>query len=158
MSSLNKCQEVLQHTRLASSLSGRHSPNALTKVVMFFLGSGLARASIMGLWGLVKKRIICKIPSLMLAPVKQQIKQENITSGLNHIILSRTSRENHWLQSREHQRKCMRKNLNLGPDSWDWRSRMFIISFSFTIHITILWNNMMELHSRSNYLQRSKKL
>lgn len=45
-------------TRLASSLRGRHSPNALTKVVIFFLGSGLARASIMGFRGLEKKRII----------------------------------------------------------------------------------------------------
>lgn len=51
----------LEQTRLASSLSGRHSPNALTKVVIFFLGSALARASIIGLRGLEKKRIICRI-------------------------------------------------------------------------------------------------
>ena len=51
----------LVQTRLASSLNGRHSPNALTKVVIFFLGSALARASIIGLRGLEKKRIICQI-------------------------------------------------------------------------------------------------
>lgn len=51
----------LELTRLASSLNGRHSPNALTKVVIFFLGSALARASIIGLRGLEKKRIICQI-------------------------------------------------------------------------------------------------
>lgn len=49
-----------RHTRLASSLKGRHSPNALTNVVMFFLGSGLANARIIGLRGLVKNRIICQ--------------------------------------------------------------------------------------------------
>lgn len=57
-------QETVQglvQTRLASSLNGRHSPNALTKVVIFFLGSALARASIIGLRGLEKKRIICQV-------------------------------------------------------------------------------------------------
>lgn len=59
-----KCHQMIEHTRLASSLNGRHSPNALTKVVIFFLGSGLARARIIGFRGLVKKRTICIIPSL----------------------------------------------------------------------------------------------
>lgn len=54
-----KSHGSLKLTRLASSLNGRHSPNALTKVVRFFLGSGLARASIIGFRGFVKKRIIC---------------------------------------------------------------------------------------------------
>lgn len=54
---LKICIEII-HTRFARSRRGRHSPNAFTKVVMFFLGSGLARARIIGLRGLVKKRII----------------------------------------------------------------------------------------------------
>jgi hypothetical protein len=58
-----RCIQGLQQTRLASSLNGRHSPNALTKVVIFFLGSALASASIIGLRGLEKKRIICQIKS-----------------------------------------------------------------------------------------------
>ncbi|GER51599.1 AMP-dependent synthetase and ligase [Striga asiatica] len=45
--------------KLASSLSGRHSPNALTNVVRFFFGSGLASARIIGFLGFEKKRIIC---------------------------------------------------------------------------------------------------
>lgn len=52
--------QELQHTRFASSLSWRHSPKAFTKVIKFFFGSGLARASIIGLRGLEKKRIICR--------------------------------------------------------------------------------------------------
>ena len=36
-------------TKLANSLSGRHSPKALSKVVTFFLGSGRDNARIIGL-------------------------------------------------------------------------------------------------------------
>lgn len=53
--------ELIGGTKLASSRNGRHSPNAFNNVVMFFFGSGRASASMMGLCGLVKKRIICSI-------------------------------------------------------------------------------------------------
>jgi hypothetical protein len=46
-------------TRFASSLSGRHSPNAFTSDVIFFSGYGRATARIIGFLGFVKKRIIC---------------------------------------------------------------------------------------------------
>jgi hypothetical protein len=47
-------------TRLASSLNGRHSPKAFKRVVIFFFGSGLDKAKIIGLWGFVRNRMICQ--------------------------------------------------------------------------------------------------
>lgn len=52
--------KALLLTRLASSLNGRHSPKAFKRVVMFFFGSGLDNAKIIGLWGFARKRITCK--------------------------------------------------------------------------------------------------
>lgn len=49
-------------TRLASPLRVLFSPNAFTRVVMFFLGSGLLMARMAGLCGFRKYRLIsyCK--------------------------------------------------------------------------------------------------
>jgi len=47
-------------TRLASSLNGRHSPKAFKRVVIFFFGSGLDKAKIIGLWGFVRNRMTCQ--------------------------------------------------------------------------------------------------
>lgn len=61
---LKKCAKALLLTRLASSLNGRHSPKAFKRVVMFFFGSGLDNAKIIGLCGFARKRITCKDSSI----------------------------------------------------------------------------------------------
>lgn len=61
VSNSSKENRETSHTKLASSRRGLHSPKALSKVVTFFLGSGLDKARIMGLCGFVKNLMICII-------------------------------------------------------------------------------------------------
>ena len=145
----------LQQTRLASSLNGRHSPNALTKVVIFFFGSALASASIIGLRGLEKKRIICQIksPGLILQ-LKFLLYQENASQ---HITCCRTIKikrgGNLQVLTQPQTKQWLRKTShNLRPNWWVRRSRIIFISFHIPIRITIMWNNMVKFHSGRNYL------
>ena len=49
---------TMMSTRLASPLSVLFSPKAFTRVVMFFLGSGLLMARMAGLWGFLRNLLI----------------------------------------------------------------------------------------------------
>ena len=71
----------MMRTRLASSRSVGFSPNALTRVVMFFLASGRDMARITGLRGLRRKRAIsCAQPHQAPGDVEEVLREDRAVS------------------------------------------------------------------------------
>lgn len=134
------------NTRFAISLNCRHSPKALTRLIKFFLGSGLASASIIGLRGFEKKRIIWQ--------------------GIKHIKdhkIHHKTRNGLWRKTQIHSsvqssilwEQCI--VLNLWPNGWILSSSTWVIFKAITFQITtIVGSSIMELHSRRDNLQQVK--
>lgn len=79
-------------TRFASSLRGRHSPNAFTSDVIFFSGYGRATARIIGFLGFVKKRIICHqlhMYRLSVIKLRYRFNRQNKLSSIRQEILNK---------------------------------------------------------------------